>query len=68
MPPIAETEAAQEESHETSQESTITKEEEFIPIGARGQPQWKFVLTRDMTDSEISKQGPGSLTNAVIQA
>ena len=68
MPPMAETEADQEESHETSQDSIITKDEEFIPIGARGRPQWKFILTRDMTDSQIFKQGLGGLTNTVIQA
>lgn len=45
----------------------IMAEEEFIPIGARGKVEWKFVLTAATTDQEINGQGPGSLTNAVIQ-
>ena len=45
----------------------IAEEEEFIPIGACGKVTWTFVLTAATTDDEIVKQGPGSLTNAVIQ-
>ena len=45
----------------------ITVEDEFIPIGARGKVHWNFAITAASTDAEINAQGPGSLTNAVIQ-
>ena len=45
----------------------IYVEEEFIPIGARSKVHWSFVLTAGTTDDDIYKQGPGSLTNVVIQ-
>ena len=45
----------------------ITAEEEFIPVGPRGKVSWTFNITAATTDDEIAGQGPGSLTNAVIQ-
>ena len=45
----------------------ITAEDEFIPVGPRGKVSWTFDITAVTTDEEIAKQGPGSLTNAVIQ-
>ena len=64
MPPIEETEQDEADDEEPPE---ITAEEEFVPIGARGKVHWDFALTAVTTDDEIAKQGPGSLTNAVIQ-
>ena len=52
---------------EEEDQPEIRAEEEFIPIGARGKVQWKIAITAVTTDAEINSQGPGSLTNAVIQ-
>ena len=45
----------------------VTAEEEFIPVGARGKVHWTFAITAATTNDEIKNEGPGSLTNAVIQ-
>ena len=55
------------QNKEADDPNIITAEEEFISIGARGKVQWTFNITADTTDEEIAGQGPGSLTNAVIQ-
>ena len=68
MPPISETETIPAGTNVSSQDSTVTREEEFIPIGAGSKPKWKIFLRGDTTDVKIHKQGPGILTHTVIQA
>ena len=45
----------------------VTDEDGFILIGTQRKVHWKFVLAAATTDKDISGEGPGSLTNAVIQ-